>query len=111
MEVPFFDSPGIYLDRFNLPEKSKFKYFGYTVNAQDNYSSEYRQTLLICMIESGLTTIAEAVNFLEFNIANHRTRPASQKAVQKWQEDRAFLLSYRYEEGRVDWVTKNNHPQ
>lgn len=100
-----------YLDRYiNLQEKSKFKLFGYNVTAADNFSAEYRQTVLMFMIESGLTTISEAVGFLEFNIANHLTRTRSQKAVQKWQADRAFLLRYKYDESRINWVTKNNHP-
>lgn len=96
--------------KYDLAEESKFKRFGYNVSSKDGFSAEYRQKVLMFMIESGLTNKYEAMNHLDFNISYHAHNPNDRVAVSKWNADRLFLSRYEYNADSIDWVTTSNPP-
>lgn len=96
--------------KYDLADKSQFMYFGYTVNAKDSFSAKYRQSILMFMIESGLVSKYEAINFLDFNISYHIHNPNNRLAVSKWEADRMFLSNYTFGSVDVNWVTTSNPP-
>ena len=73
-------STGIY----NLREESRYKLFGYNVNAKDNYTAKYRQTVIMFMFESGLTNKYEFLKYIDFNVNNHINNPNNRIAISKW---------------------------
>lgn len=97
-------------ESFDLSTESKYKLFGYSVNARDNFSADYRQIVLMFMIESGLTNKRELIKHLDFNIDTHFSLPNNELAVSKWREDMNFLYQYRFEDAKVNWVTISNPP-
>ncbi len=96
--------------KYDLAEESKFKRFGYNVSAKDGFTAEYRQKVLMFMIESGLTNKYEAMNFLDFNISYHAHNPNDRIAVSKWEADRLFVSYYEYDADSINWVTTSNPP-
>ena len=81
-----------------LADASPLRLCGYTVNKTDNLSEYERQYIITQVIINGVMTKSEVVSYLEYFIDHNGRQERNQLAVEKWQSDLEFTLSYNFEE-------------
>lgn len=70
---------------------------GYNVNATDDLSDTQRHEILTYVVESGLQSIYQITNFLDWLIgqANRQTTRDMSSAIAKWSADRKYISNYK----------------
>ena len=81
-----------------LADASPLRLCGYTVNKTDNLSEYERQYIITQVIINEVMTKSEVINYLEYFIDHNGRQERNQLAVEKWQSDLRFTLSYNFEE-------------
>ncbi len=81
-----------------LADASPLRLCGYTVNKTDNLSEYERQYIITQVIINGVMTKSEVISYLEYFIDHNGRQERNQLAVEKWQSDLEFTLSYNFEE-------------
>ena len=79
----------------NLQEESILYRSGYNVKAKDDLSAKQRQMIIAMVIESGMCNNNQISSHLTWLINNWRDNQSMQNAIQKWTEDRDFVINYR----------------
>lgn len=85
----------------NLNEESILRQFGYNVNQQENLSEEQRQTILACLMESGICNRHKITGHLSWLIRNNEGKLYMDNAVSKWTDDRSFAENYSFGSCRI----------
>lgn len=67
---------------------------GYTVNATDDYSDKYRQTVLKYAIAEEIFTKKKAIAHIGWLINFNEHKPNMEEAIKKWKIDRDYLTGY-----------------
>ena len=68
--------------------------FGYTVNANDNYSDHIRRSILEFLIENKIISAERIIDYLAWFSRTHRNQEHMEQAIEKWDSDRMYILSY-----------------
>ena len=70
---------------------------GYNVNATDDLSDTQRHEILTYVVESGLQTVYQITNFLDWLIgqANRQMTRDMSSAIAKWSSDRKYISNYK----------------
>ena len=76
------------------PESDLFRY-GYSVSAKDNLSSAERQGILESGIKAGYFTQQYAMQQISMFIKLNKNKYSMSSAVEKWQEDLAWLARHK----------------
>lgn len=79
-----------------LSEESILHQFGYNVSQEDNLSKKQRQTILACLIESGICNRHKITGHLSWLIRNNEGKPYMYNAISEWTEDRIFAENYHF---------------
>ena len=74
--------------------RSIMRSFGYTVNSSDNYPDRVRQEILSFLVENKVLSAARIADYLAWFSRTHRNQPHMARAIEKWERDRSFILSY-----------------
>lgn len=86
-------------------QNSKWKYsgaesrihaLGYNVVDKKGYTSEQRKIILANIMENYDIKKHEILSMIDLNISRKRAQKNYQKAVQKWKEDREFVIGYEH---------------
>ena len=92
-----------------LNRESIIKQYGYTVNRKVALSSTQRQTILEFIVAAKVLTKDEVCEHLDRLIASKSSDERYRNAIEKWTEDRVFIVNYQLTEERkaiVDRITK-----
>lgn len=81
-------------DMFNRAEQSPLRLNGYTTRADVGLSSTERHRVLKYIVDHGILSKRKAIDYLEYFITQNSNNKRFWLAVQKWQEDKEFLLGY-----------------
>ncbi len=70
---------------------------GYNVNATDDLSDTQRHEILTYVVESGLQSVYQITNFLDWLIgqAHRQTMRDMSSAIAKWSSDRRYISNYK----------------
>lgn len=83
----------------NWAQQSILKIGGYSVAKNDGLSERQRQTILEYIIESGILSKADVVNYLDFFIRLNEGKKNMSYAVSKWRSDMQYLRNYSNNNG------------
>lgn len=85
------------IEGWDLKPESLLHQCGYNVNAADDFSDSQRQSVLIYVVESGLQSVYDICNFLDWLIARSEQRidKDMSAAIAKWRCDRKFISEYK----------------
>lgn len=90
-EVPSDETPSERYD--DLRKESVLKAFGYNVSAKDGLPAKLRQELLADLMDLGILSREQIVNYLDFFINGHKSISYAD-ARWKWHEDLDFTRNY-----------------
>ena len=70
---------------------------GYNVNASEDLSDSQRREILTYVVESGLQSVYQVTNFLDWLIDNARRQTGRDmnSAIGKWNSDRKYISNYK----------------
>ena len=88
-----------------LAEESPLHLCGYNVNQQDNYSREERRFIISKIIDRGIMSKLEVINYLEYFISHNGQQSRNWLALAKWKEDLQFTRRYQRESDPVYGIT------
>lgn len=88
-----------------LAEESPLHLCGYNVNQQDNYSREERRFIISKIIDRGIMSKYEVINYLEYFISHNGQQSRNWLALAKWKEDLQFTRRYQREYDPVYGIT------
>lgn len=92
-----------------LQEYSPLSLMGYLVDAKKDNSAEQRQMFLKLILDMGILSKAQVINYLEYFIDFNGRRSNRKMAVSKWKEDLQLVSAYnldKQESGVVHSVEK-----
>lgn len=78
-----------------LAEESPLHLCGYNVNQQDNYSREERRFIISKIIDRGIMSKYEVINYLEYFISHNGQQDRNWLALSKWEDDLQFTRRYQ----------------
>ena len=88
-----------------MAEESPLHLCGYNVNQQDNYSREERRFIISKIIDRGIMSKLEVINYLEYFISHNGQQSRNWLALAKWKEDLQFTRRYQREYDPVYGIT------
>lgn len=77
-----------------LAEQSLLKLCGYSVSASDGFSAEERTGLLAAIIDNGVMSKSDVLNYLHWFVQYNGNKPGNEIAVEKWKSDISFVRDY-----------------
>ncbi len=78
-----------------MEEESIFRIYGYSVSKTVGLSKQQRQAILAKMIDFGIVTKWQTINFLEGMSSLAEKKASMKDAIQKWGEDLLFIHEYQ----------------
>ena len=81
----------------NLAAESIIKQYGYTVNQQENLTTEQRHRILELIVDNGICSKKQIISLLDYHIrmrSNQNTHKYD-LAISKWESDRDYIDLYR----------------
>lgn len=95
---------------YNLNQQSVLMQYGYNVAQINGIPDEKRHDILAFIIDNNILSKSEVISYLDFFINQRKYMENMKCAVSKWENDRAFVVSYNNEEYREIEV-KSLHKQ
>ena len=97
-----FTADGTYdsIANMQLAEQSPLNLCGYNVNQVSDYSSEFRHSMLKQIIESGILTKSEVMDYLNHFIKMNGRKKSNSIAVSKWENDLEYVRNYQMDNQR-----------
>lgn len=89
-----------------LAEESTLMLCGYNVNARNNLKESERHHIISKLLDKGIMTKAEVINYLRYFISFIGKKPGNAQAVGKWQNDLRFTLQYKINKQLSVYFTK-----
>ncbi len=77
-------------------QESPLKLCGYSVSKTDGIPPDIRQAILEHIIERGILTKSDVINYLELFISTNGLRKGNEPAVQKWKDDLHFVYMHNF---------------
>lgn len=93
----------------SLADKSPLMLAGYSVRANLNYSAFKRQSILRNVIELGILSKHEVINYINYFISMNGKARGMENAVKKWEEDLEYVRQHKFElqkKATVDSISK-----
>ena len=81
----------------SLANKSPLMLAGYSVRADLNYSAFKRQSILRNVIELGILSKHEVINYINYFISMNGKAQGMENAVKKWEEDLDYVRTHKFE--------------
>ena len=81
--------------KLDMAEESIFRMYGYSVDKKVGLLKQQRQEILARMIDFGIVTKWQAMNFLEGMPSLNERNPQMKDAIRKWREDLLFIHEYQ----------------
>lgn len=78
----------------SLGNESQIHMLGYNVIKKYNYTHEQRKVILSNVIENYNISKHEILSIIDMNIARHKNQTNYSDAVNKWIQDREYVLKY-----------------
>ena len=82
-------------EKLDMAEESIFRMYGYSVDKKVSLSKQQRQEILARMIDFGIVTKWQTMNFLEGMSSLNERKPAMKDAIRKWREDLLFIHEHQ----------------
>ena len=83
------------LKGINLAKESVLMQYGYNVSQEEGLSEKKRRTILASLIDNNILTKNDIISYLDFFINQKKSRSQYEKAIEKWENDRDFVFSYK----------------
>ena len=83
------------LKGLNLAKESVLMQYGYNVSQEEGLSEKKRRTILASLIDNNILTKNDVISYLDFFINQKKSRSQYEKAIEKWENDRDFIFSYK----------------
>jgi hypothetical protein len=83
---------------YELADESPLMLNGYSVDKKRGLSSSQRQAYLAFIVDHGIMKKRKVLDYLEFFIGMNKNKKNWSEAVNKWEEDKAFMLDYEERE-------------
>lgn len=83
---------------YELADESPLMLNGYSVDKKRGLSSSQRQAYLAFIVDHGIMKKRKVLDYLELFIDMNKNKKNWSEAVNKWEEDKAFMLDYEERE-------------
>ena len=83
-----------FMNGMKLAQESILMQYGYNVNVTEGLSSTQRKKILAVLIDNKILTKSEIISYLDFFINQRKNQKNMEKAINKWEDDKEFVLEY-----------------
>ena len=83
-----------FMNGMKLARESILMQYGYNVNQTEGLSSTQRKKILAVLIDNKILTKADIISYLDFFINQRKKQKSMEKDIDKWEDDKEFVLEY-----------------
>ena len=87
-------SSSSFVNGMMLAQESILMQYGYTVSQEEGLTSARRRKILAVLIDNRILTKSDIISYLDFFINQRKKQKSMEKAIDKWEDDKEFVLEY-----------------